>query len=311
VKLPSGHAFHYLPLTSTDIRRELYVTSWGRGRYRPGDPYPIVKHPIDYDFAWSQGRVLSDLAVVFLKEGGGEYEDRTLGRIKWNAGEVLLLPSGTWHRYRPDPVRGWTERWLCLNGEYLHRLRAKGFLPRTALLRKLSDPAAFLAGLRRIENGAQTNSLLVEALAMEALALAVEGHEVSHRGLEPSATGHPLVDRALEFIWLNSHRPLSVQLIALELGVVRRTLERAFEEGHTRSVGAEVLTCRLQRAKLLLGESQMSVKEVGHATGFAGSRGLIRAFRRELNQTPMEFRRSTVRGAAIAVTEGLESRAFI
>lgn len=76
---------------------------------------------------------------------------------------------------------------------------------------------------------------------------------------------------------------------------MRRTLERAFAEVHSRSVAAEITACRLQRAKLLLGESRMTVKEVGHAVGFAGSKRLIRAFRRELGQTPMEYRRSVAK----------------
>jgi AraC-like DNA-binding protein len=267
------------------------VTSWGRGDYQPGDPYPIVKHPDDYHFEWSKGRVLSDFSIIFLRAGAGDYEDKTLGRLRWKAGEVLLLPSDTWHRYRPDRTTGWSESWLCLNGEYIHRLRAKGFLPRTALLRTLSDPDAFVAAELRLQETAEGNSMLVTSRALELLALALEGHETGHRGLQPPSTGHPLVDRALEFIWLNSHRPLTVTLLGNELGATRRTLERTFAKIHTRSLASEIMWCRLQRARLLLTESEMQVKEVGHATGFAGSKRLIRAFQREFHQTPTEFRR--------------------
>jgi AraC-like DNA-binding protein len=273
------------------VRREIYVTSWGRGDYQPRDPYPIVKHPADYHFEWARGRVLSDFCIIFLRAGAGEYEDRTLGRIQWKAGDVLLLPSDTWHRYRPSRTTGWSESWLCLNGEYIHRLRAKAFLPRTALLRTLSDPTAFLASERLLQKTSRENSMLVAGRALELLALALEGHETSHRGRQPSSTGHPLIDRVLEFIWLNSHRPLSVALLADELRVARRTLERTFAKTQPRSLGAEITWCRLQRAKLLLTESEMQVKEVGHATGFAGSKRLIRAFQCAFQQTPTEFRR--------------------
>jgi AraC-like DNA-binding protein len=291
--LPRGHRFVYLPITSTDVRRELYVTAWGHGEYRPGDPYPIVQHPTDYHFDWAHGRVLSDFVIVLIPSGSGEYEDRTLGRVPWKAGEVLLLPAGIWHRYRFNAATGWSESWLCLNGEYIHRLRAKGLLPRTALLRKLSDPAAFLAAQKRLQDSVQQNSMLMESRALEVLALAVEGNEASHRGVQLASTGNPLVDRVLEFIWMNSHRPLNGALLAQEVGVTRRTLERTFAKIHSRSIAGEITWCRLQRAKLLLKESRMQVKEVGHATGFAGSKRLIRTFQRELGLTPTEFRNKT------------------
>lgn len=274
-------------------RRELYVTCWGHGTSRQGDPYPIVQHPFDYNFAWSQGRVLSDLAIIFLKSGAGEYEDQSLGRLRWNAGEVLILPAGIWHRYRPDPDTGWTEFWFCVNGEYIHRLRAKGLLPHTPLLRKLRGTTDFLSTIKRVCRKAKVNSLLVEAHAMEVLAMALEGVELSHRGFEPTTTGYPLIDRSLEFIWLNSHRPLTARSVAAQLGTTRRTLERAFAEVHSRAIAEEITFCRLQRAKLLLGESRMTVKEIGHATGFGGSKRLIRTFRRELKQTPIQFRRKS------------------
>ncbi len=97
--MPEKYEFRYLPVTKSDIDRELYVTCLGRLRYEPGASYPCAGHPRDHNFDWAHGRELGDFAVVLIEKGGGEFEDRSLGRVRWNEGEVLLLPSGVWHRY--------------------------------------------------------------------------------------------------------------------------------------------------------------------------------------------------------------------
>ena len=283
-------SFTYLPLTSTDIRRELYVTGWGHDIYASGAPYPHPGHPAEYNFSWATGRVLGDFAVVLITNGVGEYEDRRVGRVTWSAEEVLLLPPGHWHRYRPLFKTGWAEEWCTLNGEYLHRLRAKGFFPRTGQLRQLSEPAACAAALRRLRTGARTNSFLLESRVLEVLAHALEGRETRSHDYSPSYAGEPLVDRALEYIWLNSHRPIGSRDVAMAVGTTRRTLERNFALSHERSPAAEIRWCRAQRAIVMLRESYISVKEVGYATGFGGSKGLVRALHSLWRRTPSDFR---------------------
>lgn len=273
--------FTYLPVSPADVRREIYVTSVGRLNYEPGQPYPCEGHPDDYAFQWRRGRELADFALVLVESGRGEFEDRALGRVGWNAGELLLLPPGVWHRYRPLRKEGWAESWMCANGDFLHRLRGKGLFPRSPVLRRLRDLNGYREAFERVrKEGGRRNSLRLAALALEAIARAVEDDEIGHRGHLPAATGDEIVDRAVEFIWLNSHRPLTAGTLATAIGCTRRTLERQFAGHHERTIADEIAWCRVQRARLLLAESRMSLKEIGYAAGFGGTRRLRRAFLR-------------------------------
>lgn len=282
--------FFYLPLGEADIRREFYVTGWGVADYAPGEAYPRPGHPEDYDFRWERGRVLGDFAVVLIADGEGEYEDRRLGRLQWRAGEVLLLPPGQWHRYRPRADCGWREEWCTVNGEYLRRLQAKGIFPHSARLRRLDDPAACRRALARLRSAAGKNSLLVESRVFEVLAHALEDRAADGIDATPAVTGHPTVDRALEFILLNCHRPITAASVARETGTPLRTLERHFEAVHERSPSKEIRWCRVQRATVMLRESRMSVKEVGYACGYGGAKGLTRALRAIHARVPSDFR---------------------
>jgi len=290
--MPAGRGFFYPPVTSSDVRHELYLTGFGQSSYAPHEKYPCAGHPHDYHFKWKRGRVLGDFAVVLITNGQGEFEDQPLGRVPFGIGEVLLIPPGVWHRYRPRRNIGWTETWVTMNGEYLYRLRGRRFFPHTCLIRKLADPRFFLRTWRQIQRCSQKQPLAKSALILSLISHALEGHELTHRGVVPPASGNTELDRALEFIESNSHRPINVQSMARELGVARRSLERLFKKNHTRSPAAEIERCRLERAKLLLTEGAMSVKEIGFAAGFSGSKRLIETFHRHHQQTPLGYRRA-------------------
>ena len=289
--MPLENSYRYLPVTSADIRRELYVTSYGRITYAAGESYPAPGHPRGYDFNWRDGRVMGDFTVILVEAGEGEFENRVMGRVHWRAGEVLIMPAGEWHRYRPLRTQCWTENWINANGDYLHRMRSKGVLPRTALLRQLRDLGPCKAALDRVRSAAATgNSALVAAYAWEVFAVALEDREVAHRGFDQNTCGDETVDQARAFVWENSHQPLDVTALAHHCGVTRRTLERLFAAHHERTIAQEITWCRLQRARLMLGEGQMTIKEIGYATGFGGAKGLIRAFHRFYQETPSEYR---------------------
>jgi AraC-like DNA-binding protein len=282
--------FRYLPVDARDIRRELYVTSVGRLAYAPGASYPVPGHPDDYAFEWRRGRILGDFALVLVEAGGGVFETEDRRSVAWHAGEVLLLPPGVWHRYRPNAGTGWTESWCCMNGDFMHRFRAKGFFPAQPLLRTLSDMRAFKTAWRRLRAHARRNSLQLAAYALETLAAAVEGSELRHVGVAYESTSDERVNKALEFIWYNCHRPLDVAAVARHVDLTRRTLERRFATVQSRSVAGEIEWARLQRARQLLGETSMSIKEVGYTAGFGGPTRLIRAFRKLFGTTPGVFR---------------------
>ena len=100
----------------------------------------------------------------------------------------------------------------------------------------------------------------------------------------------PMINAAIDEIWTHSHRQISVAAIAHKLKVVRRTLERRFlkETGHT--VHTEIVTCRLDRAKRLLSETNVSIKSAAFAAGFHSAANMSKVFRRELKLTPGEYR---------------------
>ena len=83
--------------------------------------------------------------------------------------------------------------------------------------------------------------------------------------------------------------------MAAAAGVSRRTLERRFHASAGRSVAAEIRRLRILKAKRLLAETDLMVKQIAHEVGFRDPIRLHQVFVRMEGTTPGEYRR-LVRG---------------
>jgi LacI family transcriptional regulator len=99
--------------------------------------------------------------------------------------------------------------------------------------------------------------------------------------------------RAVAFIRSHATDPIQVSDVLREVPVSRRWLERRFREVLGRGPAAEIRRVRLQRAKLLLAETDMAVPQVAAAAGFGSREYLAAAFKSQTGQSPRQYRRST------------------
>lgn len=299
--------FGYLPVPDIVTRLGLYVTGAGTDVVPPHSKYPLQKHPELYDFTWNAGRTLPEFQFVFISEGRGEFESRATGLQVVEAGTVMQLFPDVWHRYRPDPKTGWTEYWISFGGELMFEWQKRGIFHEQQPLAKLRQPEETLYQYERIikalKQGDDLSAMLMISRAMGVIAATLERCDREDSGdkhaadcqadTEPSSEEPKQDDTVLKarrVIWNHSHRRLSVDMIAKEIGVKRRTLERHFQENSDRSILQELVDCRVHRAKRLLMETHVPIKHVAFAAGFSSVSSLCKVFRRELNLTPGEFR---------------------
>jgi LacI family transcriptional regulator len=100
------------------------------------------------------------------------------------------------------------------------------------------------------------------------------------------------VVRAIRLIRSEACTGLGVPRLVKEIGISRSILDRRFRQhlGHTPK--AEILRVRIQRAKSLLVETDMSLRAVSRQSGFASQLSFDKAFRRAAGMTPTAYRRS-------------------
>lgn len=82
---------------------------------------------------------------------------------------------------------------------------------------------------------------------------------------------------------------LTVDMIADEFDISRRTLERRYRKAFGRTVDREIFLIRMEHAKKLLRETLLPVAKIGEQVGLDGNY-FIKAFHRHTGQTPKAYR---------------------
>lgn len=292
---------HYLPVNDVAMRWGIYLTGIGRAMVPPGSAYPPHAHPRLYSFHWDMGRVLPEFAIVLISDGHGVFESKAVGPIEVQPRSLLLLLPGVWHRYRPLRETGWTERWICFNGELAHRLMDMGVLQSETPVQRVPRVTALVRGfeelIAKVRVQPAENSIFLSLYTLGLLARVVE----SATGAKlPSAlfsaerrdwNRDAITSRSLAWIWTRSHQAITVNQLAEAIGVKRRTLQRHFQESVGHSIMEEIIRCRLNRAKRLLEETEIPMKSIAYLAGFSSEQRMRVAFTQRERTNPRAFRR--------------------
>ena len=292
---PTPDFFRYVLPHAEAAHWGVVVTGGGVIRARAGDPYPPAGHPADHSFAWRTGRVLAAFQVVHVAQGAGEFESEATGAQRVVAGTALLLFPGVWHRYRPDPATGWTEKWVEFGGPVPQQLaKAKVLTPAGAVV-AVASPEEMEARLDRIHEGLRQEADGVEselsAGALGVLSLLQQARPNLAES-KPVAVAIARARRLME----EDGAAVPLPELARSLGVAYSSFRREFVRRTGLSPQQYQGRVRLQRAQRLLGGTDQTIKQIADRLGFSSGFHLSAAFAAHFGLPPREWRRRARRG---------------
>jgi len=109
---------------------------------------------------------------------------------------------------------------------------------------------------------------------------------------EPPREGMPLVERSLGFIHEHYARDFTIDELASQVAVSPSYLFRLFKKRMQVSPMQYRTMIRIDKAKLLLADQQLTVDEVASRVGFEDPKYFARVFRELTGTTPSAYRRS-------------------
>ena len=123
-------------------------------------------------------------------------------------------------------------------------------------------------------------------------AMLIDGRQSQARYIVPTALAHgnELAARLVARFEAGLPNPPGVAALATEFCMSSRTLSRHIKESTGRSVSALLQSVRLNRARMLLESSLMSVEQVAEQVGYADATALRRLMRKMTRATPRQFR---------------------
>jgi len=239
-------------------------------------------------------RVLSSYVLILLIEGQGRYGDVMHRPIKVQSGDVILLFPNVPHWFGPGPHDRWDEIFVEFHGpaftqwQDLNILSPERPVYRIDAVRDWAKRIAAIAQTPRVSPEEQQLlmvgrllSLLAELTVSNPLEL-----ELSHR---------PWLMEACRALETELAKDVDYQALAENFGLTYDQFRKQFAKAMGASPVQHRITRKIEVAKDLLHETDMSVQEISVSLGYYDQFAFSKAFKERVGLSPKDYR-GAVRG---------------
>jgi AraC-like DNA-binding protein len=291
-----SYYFKYLPFSPADRAWGLHVTAVGQSRVAAHEHYPPAPHPEGYDYEWPDARVLQEFQCMYIVRGEGVFDSEATGQVKVEAGNLCFTLPDEWHRYRPDPETGWDEYWVSFDGDMPRRLLEQGILSPKQALYDVGLDESILRCFRDLIGAVDTDRIGCRQIAaMLTAQLIARAHAAAQ--VEDNPT-QKMLREAIFYIEQNADQQIDLKQLAKKLNVGYSSFRHAFKRHIGLSPKQYHLQLRITRAKSLLTNTQLTVKEVADALNFQAPYYFMKLFKKRVEMSPTQWRRYSRGGKA-------------
>lgn len=286
--------FCYLPQSPAAVEWGLYILDAGYTHIAPKTPYPPGQHPDDHMFTWENGRTLDSYTLVYITSGSGKFESHSGGRHTINAGNLFILYPGEWHRFQPDPEKGWGEYWVEFNGEQARRIMHNPAFSAKQPVHAIGADEQILRLFIEICEATQTQAAGFQQI------IATQASQIVARLLAHLQYGSPesrdieaRIRRACLHILQNAGETIDTQQLSSDLGISYSAFRSHFKQITGLPPGQYQIQIRLNKARRLLRNSTLSIQEISEQLGFESIYYFSRLFKKKTGHSPLAYRKQT------------------
>lgn len=287
--------YKYLPSSQGDENWGLYVVNTGCTHVEATGSYPSKTHPSHHNFNWHIGRVLNEYQVIYITRGKGIFESDNCKLKEVKAGTIILLFPGERHRYKPDHKTGWDEYWIGMKGDILDNLIKKSFFkPENPCLYIGFNESVFNLFNCIIEKTKRETSGYQPLISGAALYIMGSCHAITKQNSFESEEKEEIVNQARLLFRANIAKDFSPERAAEELHIGYSRFRIVFKNYTGLSPGKYFLQLKIERAKDLLNDPSLSLKEIAYTLKFDSYFYFSRIFKEKTGFSPTDYRKSTM-----------------
>jgi AraC-like DNA-binding protein len=224
----------------------------------------------------------------FITKGKGRF---VIGDKEYilKKGDCFLLPPKITTYYEADKKNPYTYYWIGFDG-----IEAKGLLEKTGLVigdNYVIHPKNFNSVFEMFSNfdvSTTNNSAIPYQLVGKLYLLFSE--IMSDQSSENEQKSN-YVDLAINYMNLNYAKNISIELLSRIVGVDRTYFYRLFKESTKISPKEYLSNLRIEKAKMLLCNSNMNIKEIALSVGFSNYLSFERVFKEKSGVNPTIYRK--------------------
>lgn len=285
------NSLKYLTIAPDDRIWGVVTTTVGSQKIAPNACYPAMPHPSTHEFKPQNGRILDEYQLVYITEGAGFFESKSVPRQRIEAGTVILLFPGEWHNYAPEESCGWQEYWVGFQGENINRLVDAEFFARENALIKIGISNTIISLYRDAIRIAEQESIgcqqMISGIVMHILSAIYYKHR---NGFARANRAEEIINEARLLMRERAHHSLRTEDIATTLGVGYSWFRQTFKRITGISPTQHLNRLLMNRAKEILVTEECTITELADMLGFDNAGHFSTAFRKTEGTTPRQFR---------------------
>ncbi len=283
--------FKYLVASQSDKDWGIYVTDAGFSQIKPYSNYPPSGHPPEYDFSPETGRVLHSFQIVFITQGNGIFESTHGGKTIIEDGDIFTLFPNEWHRYQPDTTTGWNEHWVGFDGFYAHHLFHKGFIKLDSPVIKVGHDNYLVELFSEIIDIVKKEPFgFQKTIAAKTIQIIARLNTIKYFPQQEEGYIHEIINEAKYLAAESLSQHFDFESFAQKHGVSYSWFRQSFKYYTGFSPHQYMLELRINRAKKLLGETWIPIKQISYDLGFDTPYYFSRIFKNKTGCSPSEWR---------------------
>lgn len=286
----------YFDLTSNEIDEGLGISilNLGHNIHPANIAYPDVSHPDTYYFDWEKGRSLKEYQIIYISKGEGIFEINGLPPQLIEAGTIILLYAGVWHRYRPNENTGWEEYWVGFSGNYTNYLLEQECFSAQNPIIKVGFDSEFLETFSKlievVEAREDTYRKLSSFLLIQLLGIVYASALLSKQKLTKK---EKLINTMRDQIHKNWQSAIDFEGLSAQYHVSYVWFRKSFKEVLGISPNQYQLMLKLRKAEQLIQESNLTLAEVAYQSGFESEFYFSRIFKQKMGYNASDIRKKS------------------
>jgi AraC-like DNA-binding protein len=286
-----GIDFKYLLVNERDKKFGLTVNTVGFQPIAPNTVYPSTDHPKSYYFNPDKGRILSEYQILYISKGKGSFRSESTKKTSIEKGHIMLLFPGQWHTYCPSKNTGWNEYYIGFQGAVIDELVNNEFISRDNQVLDVGVNEELVNLFSTAIQAAKDEKKAAQQY-LAGIVLHIIGMILSHSQNKNFEINHlgQIIEKAKIIMTENIHRQIDIQEIATNLGTSYSWFRKAFKEYTGYAPAQYFQELKLRKAKELLTETNLSIKEIAYELDFSSYEYFLSFFKKRVGVTPSEYR---------------------
>lgn len=287
-----GADFKYLITNERDKLFGLCVNAVGFQAIKAGSAYPPRIHPEEYYFTTQKGRTLHEYQLVYITKGKGTFSSESTPEQEISKGQLLVLFPDEWHTYAPSTKTGWNEYYIGFEGEIANMLMRENFLAKEKQVLDIGINEELVSLFRRALEIAEADRTASQQY-LSGIAMHIIGCLLSitqNKLYEEMDNAAQKIESAKIIMQENICKEIDAEELSAKLGLSYSWFRKVFKEYTGYSPAKYFQELKLRKAKQLLIESPLTIKEICYQLNYTSTEHFFTVFKKQTGYTPTEYR---------------------